>query len=113
MPLGEIDVLFIENAGNLVCPAGYDLGEHGKVVVLSLPEGPDKPEKYPVIFRIAAATVVSKLDLLSASDFSLDELESELKRIRADQPVFPLSARTGEGLDAWVDWVVKRARELR
>ncbi len=63
--------------------------------------------------RIAAATVVSKLDLLSASDFSLDELEGELKRIRADQPVFPLSARTGEGLDAWVDWVVKSARELR
>ena len=114
-PLEELlrkqpDILLIENVGNLVCPTEYDLGEHGKVVVLSLPEGPDKPVKYPAIFRIACATVLSKLDLLDKSGSTLEGLRSELSQIRSDQPVFPLCARTGEGVEAWVGWVVASAR---
>jgi hydrogenase nickel incorporation protein HypB len=97
-------VLFIENVGNLVCPAAYDLGEHLRVVVASVPEGDDKPRKYPTTFGRAAAVVLNKVDLLPATDFSLQAFTEGLREV-TDAPLLPLSARTGEGLGTWLAWI--------
>ena len=113
LPLKEMDVLFIENVGNLVCPADYDLGESRKVVLLSVAEGDDKPSKYPYIFRAAGAAVVTKMDLLPHTDFSLDAALRDMRIANPDLVTFTLSARTGEGLAAWVGWIEKRAAEQR
>jgi hydrogenase nickel incorporation protein HypB len=102
--LAEIQVLFIENVGNLVCPSSYDLGEHLRVVVASVPEGDDKPLKYPSSFAKASAVVLNKVDLLPVTDFSLAAFTAGLREVSA-APLFPLSARTGEGLGTWVAWV--------
>ena len=112
LPLDAIDALFIENVGNLVCPAEFDLGEHAKVVVLSVAEGEDKPQKYPMIFRNARAAVITKTDLLPHLDFDMRKLSADLDAIRRDQARFPLSAKTGAGCDAWVDWIERTHEEL-
>ncbi|MFP4161239.1 MAG: hydrogenase nickel incorporation protein HypB [Ectothiorhodospira sp.] len=101
-------ILFIENVGNLVCPAAFDLGAHHRVLVLSVTEGDDKPFKYPEMFRTADALVINKLDLLPHVDFDLAACEAQARRLNPDLVVFRLSARTGEGLEAWMDWL--RAR---
>jgi hydrogenase nickel incorporation protein HypB len=102
--LPEIQVLFVENVGNLVCPSAYDLGEHLRVVVASVPEGDDKPRKYPATFARASAVVLNKVDLLPVTDFSLAAFAEGLREVSA-APLFPLSARTGEGLGTWIAWV--------
>ncbi|MDR7544854.1 MAG: hydrogenase nickel incorporation protein HypB [Armatimonadota bacterium] len=102
--LPEIQVLFVENVGNLVCPSAYDLGEHLRVVVASVPEGDDKPRKYPATFARASAVVLNKVDLLPVTDFSLAAFTEGLREV-ATAPLFPLSARTGEGLGTWIAWV--------
>jgi hydrogenase nickel incorporation protein HypB len=102
--LDETQVLFIENVGNLVCPSAYDVGEHARVVVASVPEGDDKPCKYPSTFMKATAVVLNKIDLLAVTDFSLDRFVEGLRAV-SHAPVFPLSARTGEGIDGWVAWL--------
>jgi hydrogenase nickel incorporation protein HypB len=108
MDLRPIDVLFIENVGNLVCPASFDLGQHRNVVLLSVTEGDDKPEKYPVMFRTADLMVLSKLDLLSAvGDFEPAQARGHLRALATDAQVVELSARTGDGLAAWLDWLVR------
>ncbi|HBX23260.1 MAG TPA: hydrogenase accessory protein HypB [Desulfotomaculum sp.] len=99
------DLLFIENVGNLVCPAAFDLGENAKVALLSVAEGTDKPAKYPGIFREAAATVISKVDLLPYTDFDLTSCLTELKELNGKMEVFVTSARTGEGLAKWCRWL--------
>lgn len=104
LPLAEIQVLFIENVGNLVCPSAYDLGEHLRVVVASVPEGDDKPRKYPSTFGRAAAVVLNKVDLLPVTDFSLPAFIEGLREVTG-APLFPLSARTGEGLGTWLAWI--------
>ncbi|MDR7523344.1 MAG: hydrogenase nickel incorporation protein HypB [Armatimonadota bacterium] len=104
LPLETLKVLFIENVGNLVCPAAYDLGEHLRVVVASVPEGDDKPRKYPAAFARAAAVVLNKVDLLPVTDFSMSAFADGLREVSA-APLFPVSARTGEGLGAWIAWV--------
>lgn len=104
LPLAEIQVLFIENVGNLVCPSAYDLGEHLRVVVASVPEGDDKPRKYPSTFGRAAAVVLNKVDLLPVTDFSLPAFTEGLREVTG-APLFPLSARTGEGLGTWLAWI--------
>jgi hydrogenase nickel incorporation protein HypB len=111
LPLEEMDVLFIENVGNLVCPADYDLGESRKVVILSVAEGDDKPSKYPYIFRVAGAAVIAKMDLLPHTDFSLEVARRDMLIANPDLVAFPLSARTGEGLSAWVEWIERLACE--
>jgi len=103
--LADLDVLFIENVGNLVCPASFDLGEHRRVVVSSTPEGDDKPVKYPVAFRSADCVVLNKLDLAEASGFSLDAYRRFIHDLALDVPLLELSCKTGEGLDAWRDWL--------
>jgi hydrogenase nickel incorporation protein HypB len=101
----ERGVLFIENVGNLVCPAGFDLGEAHKVVLASVTEGEDKPLKYPNIFAAADLMLVSKCDLLSHLDFDLDALIANARKVRPGIGVIRVSARSGEGLEAWLKWI--------
>jgi len=98
-PAGSL--LFVENVGNLVCPALFDLGERAKVVVISVTEGDDKPLKYPHMFRVADLVVVNKTDLLPYVDFDLDRLRDQARSLNPDVGVLPLSVRTGENIDAW------------
>jgi hydrogenase nickel incorporation protein HypB len=106
----KADVLFIENVGNLVCPAIYDLGQAANIVVLSVTEGEDKPLKYPVMFRKADLVLLSKIDLLPHLDFNLAALEEALAQVMPQPRTIPLSARTGEGLDAWLSWLERQRR---
>lgn len=107
--LGPLDLLFIENVGNLVCPTGFDLGEDAKIVLSSVTEGADKPAKYPYIFERAAVVVLTKIDLLRHVPFDVDEFTRNLRALNADAPLFPLSALTGEGIDPWIGWVRNEA----
>jgi hydrogenase nickel incorporation protein HypB len=114
LDLRSIDVLFIENVGNLVCPAAFDLGQHRNVVLLSVTEGDDKPEKYPVMFRAADLMAVTKLDLMVAvGDFDPALATKHLRELASAAPVLELSARSGKGLDSWIDWLVKEATARR
>ncbi|MCW8809045.1 MAG: hydrogenase nickel incorporation protein HypB, partial [Rhodanobacter sp.] len=106
LPLDAVDILFIENVGNLVCPASFDLGQHRHVVLLATTEGDDKPAKYPVMFRIAEAVLVTKTDLLPyLDDFSVEHAVRHVRELANAAPIMPLSARTRSGLDAWCDWL--------
>ncbi|MGC8782191.1 MAG: hydrogenase nickel incorporation protein HypB [Anaerolineae bacterium] len=105
LPLAEIDLLFIENVGNLVCPAEFDLGADRAIVVASTPEGHDKPYKYPGMFAAADAVVLNKADVMAAFDFDLDYFRRGVAMVNERAPVFAVSCRTGEGLDAWVEWL--------
>ncbi|MHB0868549.1 MAG: hydrogenase nickel incorporation protein HypB [Chloroflexota bacterium] len=105
LPLDDIQLLFIENVGNLVCPAGFDIGEDAKVVILSVAEGDDKPEKYPLIFQQSSAMVLNKIDLLGMVDFDLEKARAAARATNPDLPIFELSARTGQGLEQWLEWV--------
>lgn len=98
-------LLFIENVGNLVCPAGFDLGEDAKVAILSVTEGEDKPLKYPDMFTAAKLAILNKVDLAPHCDADLDAYEANLRRINPEIKVLRVSARTGEGMDAWLDWL--------
>ncbi|MHB0877788.1 MAG: hydrogenase nickel incorporation protein HypB [Anaerolineae bacterium] len=110
LPLATLDLLFIENVGNLVCPAGVALGEGRKVVVSSTPEGHDKPLKYPAVFREADAVVISKWDVAPHVGFDLDTYVGYLRQLNSAVPVFRLSARTGEGMAAWTGWLEEQVR---
>ena len=106
LDLGQIDLLFIENVGNLVCPASFDLGQHCNVVLLSATEGDDKPVKYPVMFRAADLMLLTKSDLLPVlDDFSPEQAERHLRALANPAPVMQLSARRGIGIEAWLDWL--------
>jgi hydrogenase nickel incorporation protein HypB len=106
LDLSGIDIVFIENVGNLVCPASFDLGQHCNVALLSTPEGHDKPAKYPVMFRSADLVLITKSDLLEVlGDFDPSLAESYLRQIANPAPMLELSARSGTGMDAWLDWV--------
>lgn len=105
LPLPEGGALFIENVGNLVCPADFDLGEAHKVVVLSVTEGEDKPLKYANMFAAARLMVLNKIDLLPHVDFNVEQCLDYARRVNPDLQILQLSARTGDGLDAWLDWV--------
>lgn len=108
LPLADLDLLFIENVGNLICPAAWDLGTAAAVVVASVPEGHDKPYKYPGMFAAADAVVLNKADLLAYFDFDLPFFERGLRMVNPQAPLFVVSCRNGDGLDAWLDWL--RAR---
>jgi len=111
LDLDKLDVLVIENVGNLVCPADYDLGEDLRVVLLSVTEGEDKPLKYPPMFHSANVAVVTKSDLAQAAGFNRKQALTNLKRISHHAEVFELSAKTGDGMKAWTDYLVKRRTE--
>jgi len=115
--LDDLDVLFIENVGNLVCPASFDLGHHRNVALLSVTEGDDKPAKYPVMFRAADLMLISKTDILPyLPEFSPDKAEACLRRLASNAPSLRLSSKSGEGLEDWIGWLqaeLTRYREAR
>ncbi|KUG27990.1 hydrogenase nickel incorporation-associated protein hypb [hydrocarbon metagenome] len=105
LSLDGLDILFIENVGNLVCPAEFDVGEDHKITLLSVTEGDDKPEKYPLMFNISSALLLNKTDLLPYVDFSLERASTFARGLNADIRVFPVSCRNRDGLEAWYDWL--------
>ncbi|MGI9952676.1 hydrogenase nickel incorporation protein HypB [Moorellaceae bacterium AZ2] len=105
LPLQELDLLFIENVGNLVCPAEFDLGEDLKVCILSVSEGSDKPLKYPLIFQEARALLLNKIDLLPYTDFDMEAFRQDIKKLNPNLTVLPVSARTKEGFEDWCSWL--------
>lgn len=106
--LEELEVLFIENVGNLVCPASYDLGEDLRLVLLSVTEGEDKPLKYPTIFNTADVAVISKIDLAAAVEFDLPAARDNIQRVRPGMQVFEVSAKTGAGMEEWLQFLKSR-----
>ncbi len=103
--LDAINLLIIENVGNIACPAEFDLGENAKVGILSVTEGHDKPAKYPLLFHEIAALVLNKIDLLPYTDFDYAKFETDFRKLNATAPIFKLSCRTGEGLSEWTHWL--------
>ncbi|HHQ42796.1 MAG TPA: hydrogenase accessory protein HypB [Chromatiales bacterium] len=114
LDLAAVDLLLIENVGNLVCPAAFDLGQHRSVALVSVPEGDDKPAKYPVLFRAADLVLVSKCDLLGVLDgFDPAAVERHVRALASAAPVWRVSARTGEGLARWCGWLRALVAEVR
>jgi hydrogenase nickel incorporation protein HypB len=111
--LGELDFLFIENVGNLVCPSSYDLGENLRTVLLSVTEGEDKPLKYPTIFNSADVAIITKSDLAEAVEFDREAALRNIQAVRPGMRVFQLSAKTGVGLDEYLEFLAERLAELR
>jgi len=107
LPLDKIRLLFIENVGNLVCPAEFDIGETAKVVVFSLPEGEDKPLKYPLMFRESKLCLLNKIDLAGVLDANLDRIQLNVHQVNPQMKIIPISARTGEGVDEWTEWLTQ------
>jgi hydrogenase nickel incorporation protein HypB len=114
LDLDDVDILFIENVGNLVCPANFDIGQHRNVVLLSVTEGDDKPAKYPVIFRTADQVLITKADLLPyIEEFDPARARGAVHALRHDVPVIELSAKSGSGMAAWIEWLVRAAAARR
>ena len=107
-PLEDLDVLFIENVGNLVCPASYDLGEEAKIVLLSVTEGEDKPLKYPSIFHKSSLLILTKIDLLPFVPFDIEAAEANARQVNPGIEIIRVSCSTGEGMDRWHQWIEKR-----
>lgn len=105
------DLLIIENVGNLVCPAGYDLGEDKKVVLISTTEGDDKPLKYPAMFRNSSAMVINKIDLLPYVNSSVEEIKKNAKSINSDLKIFEVSCKTSEGIEDWCNWILNQIKK--
>ena len=110
MPLDNIDLILIENVGNLICPAEFTLGEHKRVVISSLPEGDDKPIKYPLIFVDADAVIINKMDLLPHVDFDIAAFRRSITGLNPKVEVFQLSSKTGEGIEGWCSWILEQAK---
>lgn len=105
-----LDLIFLENIGNLICPVGYDTGAMRNVAILSVPEGDDKPLKYPKIFAAVDALLISKIDVAPFFDFSLLRLEQSVRRLNPNIKIFPISAATGQGMDAWLNWITQEMK---
>jgi len=108
LPLEDIDLLLIENVGNLVCPAEFALGEDIKVLISSTPEGDDKPFKYPLMFHEADVVLINKIDLLPYLKFDVDAFSKTIQGINRKVKIFPVSCTTGQGIEAWVSWLLER-----
>ena len=105
IPSKELDIIFIENVGNLVCPAEFELGEKARVIILSVPEGDDKPIKYPGTFATADVILINKIDLIDYIDFDIDRVIKDIRAVNPKADIFKVSATTGEGMDKWYDWL--------
>ncbi len=113
LPMDKLDLIMIENVGNLVCPSAFELGEDGKVVVLSVAEGDDKPAKYPAIFAKSKVLLINKIDLLrkgAADDFDMERVKTDARRLNKAIRIFQISAKTGEGMSGWYDWLTDSLR---
>jgi hydrogenase nickel incorporation protein HypB len=106
----SLDVIFIENIGNLVCPAEFDTGATMDIMILSVPEGDDKPLKYPLMFSKCQALIVNKMDYLPLSDFSVERMEKRVRRLNPNIQIFTVSCKTGQGIDPWVEWLLAAVR---
>ncbi len=114
LPLEGLDIVFIENVGNLVCPASFDLGHHLNVTLLSVTEGDDKPAKYPVMFRASNLNLITKSDLLPyLDDFSVDKAEENIRNLANPAPIFELSAKNTEGIEQWINWLKHQLKHYR
>ncbi len=113
MDLGGLDILFVENVGNLVCPAEFKVGEDFKIALLSIPEGDDKPEKYPLLFSEAKVLLLNKIDLLPYLDFDVEKVKRVVKTLNKDIEIFMVSAKTGQGFDEWLTWLKNRVLEKK
>ncbi len=109
--LDELDIIFVENVGNLVCPAEFDLGEDFKVAITSTTEGSDKPEKYPLLFRVSSLVILNKMDLISHTDFDKNMFMESIKNLNGKLPVFEVSCTDSKGIDKWIDWLIDKIRE--
>jgi hydrogenase nickel incorporation protein HypB len=115
LPVNNLDLIFIENVGNLVCPSAFELGEDGKIVVLSVAEGDDKPAKYPAIFAKSKVLLINKIDLLEAVgqvDFDIERVRADARRLNRAIEIFTISAKTVEGMDAWYNWLKKEIENI-
>ena len=108
LDLGQIDILFIENVGNLVCPAEFKVGEDDKVMILSVTEGDEKPLKYPLMFRESSLMIINKTDLLSFTNFNMEEARANARRINPDLEILELSCTSGQGMEQWLSWLTAR-----
>jgi hydrogenase nickel incorporation protein HypB len=113
LPLDELDLIIVENVGNLVCPTEFYLGEHAKVMILSVPEGHDKPYKYPGIFQISEAVILNKVDTMPVFDFDEEEFNGVVRSLNPKAPIFRLAATKGEGVDEWAAWLAERIERVR
>ena len=111
LPLSEIDLLFVENVGNLVCPAEFNVGEDVKAMVLSITEGDDKPLKYPLMFQESAALILNKMDLAEHLDVDVDKIVKDVSSLNKSINIFKCSAKTGDGMDNWVNWLKDKTGE--
>ena len=105
LDLDDLDLVLLENVGNLVCPTDFDLGENAKVMILSVPEGDDKPLKYPGVFQVSQAVILNKVDTMPVFNFNREAFVSEVNQLNPSAPIFPIAATTGEGVEAWANWL--------
>ncbi len=113
LDLNKLDILIIENVGNLVCPAEFAVGEHAKVVILSVTEGEDKPLKYPLVFQQSAAVVINKVDLLPYTDFAIESAVRDIAGLNPQAAMLQVSCKSGSGITDWLDWLKKQALFLK
>ena len=113
LPLEGIDLLLIENVGNLICPAEFALGEHKRVMLLSMPEGDDKPHKYPLMFSEADVVLINKVDLLPYLDFNVDAFAKTVTGLNPKAKIFQVSCKTGEGLEPWFSWLAGEIKQMK
>jgi hydrogenase nickel incorporation protein HypB len=111
LPTKELDIIILENVGNLVCPAEFDTGATKNAMILSIPEGDDKPLKYPLMFSIVDVLLINKMDTISMFDFNLEEVTKRARTINPSIQVIPISAKTGEGMEPWIKWLTEQAMQ--
>jgi len=113
LPLDDMDLLIVENVGNLVCPAAFSLGTHANVLIASIPEGDDKPYKYPNIYRGLDVLIINKIDLLPYVHFDMDYFRQGVEILNPNAAIFPVSCQTGEGIEHWTDWLHRKVQQQR
>ena len=111
MGMDDVDVCFIENVGNLVCPAEYDTGAHINITILSVPEGDDKPAKYPLVYQVSELVLINKTDAMAVFDFAKELVEERIHKQNPNAKIIYISAKTGEGFEEWVAWLKNKLRE--
>ena len=111
LDLERLDLIIVENVGNLVCPTDFDLGENAKIMILSVPEGDDKPLKYPGVFQVSDAVILNKVDTMPVFDFDREVFETSVRELNPKAPIFPIAATKGDGIEEWASWLADRVRE--
>ena len=111
--LNQIDLLIVENVGNLVCPAEFNIGENDKAMIISVTEGDDKPKKYPLMFQVSTVLLLNKIDLLPYLDFDMERFHDDALKVNPKLKIMPISCTTGEGIDAWFEWIEGRLKQKR